>query len=502
MREETTVRFCYLVGMGSSVRDAMMQAWVRIGHALALSAALTACAGDDSADASTNVAGPCVSDADCSETTCGADEVAYEVNDLEPVELTCGEWNEGGLAGTRCTERSDCARSLCVVAGTCVVPCGHDADCEEDQRCQPVFVRGRDDFLHAVGGCVERVSLPEDAAVSSELRLDALAIGDSTVELPGATVPTLFALEHEGEEPWAGEVCRPPICVHELRSLLDGSVLFSRVDIEAGGAPPLNPVDRTPTAQPVVVYLGNGPATPLSDLGYEVDLTTETTGDLRVTRIARAVTGGLLDLNVYYVGAMGWEPEGVRGNPILSGAIDHVDTIFAPADISIGDVRQIAIGGALPARGVYHDNPDNPNRGFAMLSHFGATWLEFPDLQRLSAGADNVAANVFFVRDIEDVQALSGGIPGALGMHGTGSSGIVIETSGMGGAVELGRKLAHELGHHLGLFHTKELSGEVWSPITDIPDDSDNLMNPAPDLDGTVLSAQQRAILAQAPILQ
>jgi len=509
------MRICYLVGMASSTQRSFTRWRARIGCALTLATMLSACSGD----AATTDAGAddaaCISDGDCVQSTCGADADAFAVDDLEPVALRCDEWTEGGEVGELCDANLDCARGLCALAGTCVAPCGDSAHCGGGQRCQPVFVRGEGEALHAVGACVARVSLPGDAVVTHELREGVLDAADTplapptatTLALPGAIAPTLFALEHLAEDAWAGVTCRPPICVNELRSLSDGAVLFSLDDVQGGGPAPLNPVSATETSQPTTVYIGNGPDTPYSDLGYELSLATEVADDLHITSISRPMDGGTLDLNVYYVGDAGFAPEGARGNALLAAALDEVDTIFGAADITVGEVRQIVIGGALPARGVYHDNRDSPAAGFEMLSYFGMTWLEFPPLQRLSAGAANVAANVFLVRSIDAAQGLSGGIPGAMGMHGTGSSGIVIEADGMDDGVKLGRKIAHELAHFMGLFHTYDMADsgrQVWSPTTDIPEaeEADNLMSPLAEATGTTLSPQQAAILSQAPILR
>jgi hypothetical protein len=168
-------------------------------------------------------------------------------------------------------------------------------------------------------------------------------------------------------------------------------------------------------------------------------------------------------------------------------------------------------------------------QGFSTLQLRFGVYVELPHLFRLSAGAHNTAINLFFVSDIAsrtpgaEPEALSGGIPGPLGMHGTGASGIAISTDMMAGSpAMLGRTLAHEIAHYLGLFHTSEADGRVYEPLSDTPEcrldrDSDgdgrlsiadcqgfgaeNLMFWAKTT-GTELSAEQRAVLRRALVLQ
>jgi hypothetical protein len=204
-----------------------------------------------------------------------------------------------------------------------------------------------------------------------------------------------------------------------------------------------------------------------------------------------------------------------------------VDEIFGQAEIAIGDVRQILVPGELPMRGT--DLPaGDPGQGFAVLQLRYGVYAELPGLFRLSAGANDSAVNLFFVADIAirpgdgEPEAEAGGIPGPLGMHGTGASGIAIATNMMEGDPQrLGRTLAHELGHYLGLFHTSEADGSVYDALPDTPActnkydadgngldvadcagvGSDNLMFWARTT-GTKLTPDQQAVLKRALILK
>jgi hypothetical protein len=305
-----------------------------------------------------------------------------------------------------------------------------------------------------------------------------------------------------------------------------GDESLFRADTCATGELARVPVATGDHIDPVVIRLDGEGALFGKDDGYVATLESEARGDLSVTRIATSARRQRLDLNLFYVGASDLEPEGVRGPPLVADALEVIDTIFEPADIFIGEVRQIDVGGMLPERGLAFAPEGDERQGFAtLLVRFGV-YAELPYLFGLSAGASNSAINVFFVGDImpragSEPLAEAGGIPGPMGMHGTGGSGIVVAADMMGSSEDLGRTLAHELGHYLGLFHTSEANGCVRDVLGDTPEcgqeqdidgdgletsecverGSDNLMFFA-RTSGTVLTPQQIEVLRSAPILQ
>ncbi len=417
---------------------------------------------------------PCGSDAVCGALHCVAD-AETDAEDLEPQPLLCDDLRDGAEPHVACEQKSDCAHRLCLLAGACARPCEEQADCDETERCQQVFARHGDEAFTALSACVRTVDAPQDVRVARELREDALE--DGTVEVAIAAVErddtTLVVLEH-GMPMWPYTTfCRPPLCVTELMA---GSQSLFKADTCDSGERALVPVASGDHIDPVVLRFDADAAELGADDGFTAILKSEAEGDLQLTRLASQGQRRQLDLNLFYVGARDLVPTGDRGPLLIEQALENLDAIFAQADIFIGEVRQIHVGGMLPERGVAFSNGDQ-SQGFASLAVRRGLYVELPYLFRLSAGASNSAVNIFFVADIQartndgDPEAEAGGIPGPLGMHGTGGSGIVVAADMMAGNPNaLGRTLAHELGHYLGLFHTSEADGCVRDVLADTPE--------------------------------
>jgi hypothetical protein len=471
----------------------------------------------------------CVADTDCGSLTCDAKLDAMP-KDLAELALECGDALGKGRQGARCETAADCARGICLLAGACARPCASDADCSGDERCQAAFGRSARETLQKLDACVEIAHLPKDGHARSTLRKNALNAGTNEVALDAAATEgtTLYVLE-PGVDHWPeGGDCRPPLCVRALHARdAEQSELFSASADYTQLAPPSNPVATGDQIDPPVIQLPSGARDALSVDGYIASVQAARRADLRMTRLTRSGSGQRLDLNVFYVGGLDWTPEGDRGPPLLAAALDTVDEILSQADIFVGDVRQIAVPGELPARGTAFPEGDAA-QGFAVLKvRFGVN-IELPGLFRLSAGAANSAINLFFAKDIQprssdgEPEAEAGGIPGPLGMQGTAGSGIAIATDMMAGNPQmLGRTLAHEIAHYLGLFHTSESDGSVLDSLADTPEcrkdkdtahdglnvqdcagaGADNLMFWA-KTSGTVLTPQQQAVLRAALILE
>lgn len=495
-------------------------------------AAAVACA-DDTAASSLGAA--CDSDRDCETEglVCGLSTGAT-FDDIAGARTMCVHpKGDSGAPGDPCQGAEDCHRGLCAVSGTCVTACAVDADCEQvptgpiGRRCQAMFVTddGAPGAL-AVRGCARAVTLGANIAVEHDRLVDAVTADGGQVMLRGTDEPTLFVIAHGSDAlfPYS-ERCRPPLCPLSLRAADRPTPLFDGAAL--GDGPPAVPIATPSSSFPLTVYLGSRPNPPHASDGYVLELESELPGDVIVTSLAGAPTATRLDLNIFYV-TRAWEPEGARGPDPLARALDIVDDIFAQADIFIGDVRQRRLPDDLVRRGNTFEGPDSPGAGFDPLARRFGVWAELPALFALSAGAGNSAINIFLVDRIDgtaagSVRGLSGGTPGPWGMHGTGASGIAVAIDGADARpTDLGRTIAHELAHHLGLFHTSESDGTVLDPLSDTPlctldrdnngdgtlqseecaeQGADNLMFWAAS-GGTALSAEQALVLRRALVLQ
>ena len=475
----------------------------------------------------------CGSDDACHELVCAADLESLEA-DLDPLPLHCAETAEGRPPGQACEGANDCTHKLCLLAGACARACRDDPDCADGQRCQGVYARVADDRLATTRACVDSVNLPSDLRVEQRELHAAFSGGTERLILPALAPQTLYVVEHLDDTTWpipsTTSRCRPPLCALALRTTGDEPrVLFARDQLTTDPVGPDNPIAQGSHVNPLPVWVPNGTRVTPEPRTYELQIEAAQPGNLRVTSLARDTQGLRLDLNAFYVGAAGLQPEGSRGPPLLEAAFEEVDRIFEPAGIFLGEIRQLSVPGGLAARGSDAAQGE-VSAGFTELISQYQVLPEFPELLRLSAGAANSALDVFFVADIQstvgsDVGGIAAGTPVVFGMHGSPGSGVAIASDMFivpGRARELGRTLAHELAHALGLFHTTEPNGIVFDPLPDTPacplsqdhDDNgsldakecaayggDNLMFSTSDA-GDQLTEQQREVLRRALVLQ
>ncbi len=101
---------------------------------------------------------------------------------------------------------------------------------------------------------------------------------------------------------------------------------------------------------------------------------------------------------------------------------------------------------------------------------------EFNELLATVDSANPRAITFFFVQEIANengttILGLSGGPPGAAATNGTSKSGVVVTTLDIATSPEsVGKIMAHEGGHFLGLFHTSEGNASNHDLLSDTPE--------------------------------
>lgn len=437
------------------------------------------------------VSQPCLSDRDCDVGACVLDRAQVPV-DLDPLALVCGSVADAATDSACCQSESDCARGLCLVSGACAVPCLDAIDCDVTERCVLVHARNGTNALQPLHACAPRVQLPDDVRVTENTFADVLTTDPDGVllDLPAIAGTGIYVFEHPSESLWPLTVeCRTPLCVQQLSTRDPNAIeLFDATQLQPGNIAPLNTVNTSIDNLVSTILLPNGPRSVLSDVGYRVRLRSESAGALDVTRIERTQRGTRLNLHLHYVGAAGQRPEGARGPAFVADALEHAELILGQAGLAIGNVCQTEVVGALRERLSVLDPPR-----FGLL-------VELPQLFELSAGARGYAVHVFLVDQADVTLGISGGLPGPPGMHGTGSSGVVMSVALFDQSAQFGRALAHELGHYLGLFHPREADNVTLDPLGDTPNEPTNLMFRTAT-GGQNLTDHQRDVILASPLL-
>ena len=160
------------------------------------------------------------------------------------------------------------------------------------------------------------------------------------------------------------------------------------------------------------------------------------------------LSGGLLRVNVFYVGDVGADQ---NTKTAVSGALAEFQRIYREQAAITVQITEISIGGPVSVV-----SPITGDRFYLSASR----------------GAFSPAVNIFILGDVSDfsgqVLGISGGIPGP--PNPSPRSGVaisIITSAGADGRFSdqdirvLGETMAHEVGHYCGLFHPVDFSGEV-----------------------------------------
>jgi hypothetical protein len=289
--------------------------------------------------------------------------------------------------------------------------------------------------------------------------------------------------------------------------------------------------------RPTELVLAEGPALPListdsltPELGYRVasdvaqitipalpggpfrevvaiSVETEFAERVCVKTYRRRARGELVHLNIYVNTLTGMDAESARRDRGVMDVLSQLQTAFQGVDIRLSiTIRDLPERTAEQYRLVRNDS----DAGRLVASAPGP-----PDVETLSL-------NVFLVESLvvnnNVILGISRGIPGAAGMHGSGSAGVIADGSsligGRSSGYRLGLVVAHEIGHFLGLYHTTEANGRWFDPLDDTPrcsiessdwarhqcPDRTNLMWPIAGTDTSRLTRDQGWVLSNHPL--
>jgi hypothetical protein len=412
-------------------------------------------------------AGSCARAADCDQSLGCVLASDTAVEDGAPPALRCAE-PVGTLAEReRCDAGERCESGLCALAGVCLAPCRESGDCARGQVCQPVQARIAGGLVPLMA-CTRGAAFPGDVELLRSGPVDPLVPDQiSTVSSPASAPQALLFLR---------VACDVSPLVVSLHSRESGQALFELEGV-LNGERPLNPVFTAGNGALVPVLVPNNPGVTPSARGYDIGVSTADATGAELLVAARDGNGTTLDLNLFYVGGGATEQAG-GFHPGAAGAAKVVSELgmrLEELGIELGALREYDVQGvtraALSVLKLEEIRDDDGN-----LIDQRLRGLE--QLFELSAGVDDTGVNVFFVSDMGPVLGISGGVPGALGIHGTSASGVAVALD-VAGLERAPQVLAHELAHQLGLFHTSEQSGVVLEPLADTPE-----CRPDRDLDG------------------
>jgi len=173
---------------------------------------------------------------------------------------------------------------------------------------------------------------------------------------------------------------------------------------------------------------------------------------------------GWLRLRLFCSGGAGVTAANALSDPRISGAIDEITKLYEEIGIhvEVAELHDLPPGHTiltLPSD-ITTTGSSDLDLMFAEVSGGGATIDVFLVSHILGGGLENKGV----------VGGVAGSIPGPAFFHGVPRAGIAIALTTLGkDPVVLGRTIAHEIGHFLGLWHVVESDGKTFDPITDTP---------------------------------
>jgi len=444
---------------------------------------------------------------------------------------------DGYCTTTDCETVSDChgARARCLrlteTLTICVASCATEADCRVGYTCRPV---------DGGGYCAPSAAPPE--ATPSEPAAPSAPPSPGT-ESPSApptqapppapetappVAPTTTFTEFcqgvevtpnaygDGWNAYAVEV-EVPAGSHSAQILAGAEAGFGGFDALSGER---LRIDFTREYQRVNFLIPEGPTVNAIGLPHRPDVPMDSIAGRFALRfvaqeapfcpvvVAKSGPGSRVDVNVILAPGGGVPDAATAAQaPALQAVLRGAADIYRLAGISLNVLR-------------YQNLAPVDRQRFAVIRNE----TDVPALFRTSTPPgdsvdDVLTLNLFVVQQIllgeGNVLGISGGIPGPAGVHGFGTSGVVM-TAAVVADLEIGSQtLAHEMGHFLGLFHTTEVDAVMADDLSDTPECPADAWQqrdlPCPDLPnlmfpyahpGAQVTAQQVQMLHKSPLVE
>lgn len=429
-----------------------------------------------------------------------------------------GDSESGAVDGAPCQEASDCAGGICLTGaswqgGHCTSSCATQFDCTSnvsENGCMEhpsegaICVRfcdtsGADtcrDGYRCQSITADQGWCGPDPGTDSDITFsfDCAPASNDTVELDYAIAPSTYSYQimpFASTNSWIS----PRHITTPDGSLIDftGANFFQ--------VSPLSEVGFNPTIVPGAPQFQD-------QLQSGSHTYTLATGASEVCYYLYQATdpGSVVDINFYFVGVDGLSASNAANHNQFQSMITSMGHYYGQVGLSIGEKR-------------YFDVSQQVTDNFRVLdSH-----EELAELLTYSEepGPDldsTMSVNLFLVEQITyGALGSSMGAPGAVGIHESWLSGVVMSTEyldqGPQGITVSAVTAAHEVGHFLGLNHTSETDGQTFDALSDTPQcpninlsnpancpDWGNLMFPMADTGNTALSDGQGFVLKANPL--
>jgi hypothetical protein len=215
----------------------------------------------------------------------------------------------------------------------------------------------------------------------------------------------------------------------------------------------------------VPLVLPQTPDVPLEAGTYSANIWIDTPNSLTLScaslsRVANVGDSAEVHLELVFVGLGDLDAASAPDDADLQAALEQLTDEWASA-------------GLTPTFS-YKDFSGDTDR-FSVVDMSDSDFSEFNALLRTADPDEEKSITFFLVQELNydgaTTLGLSAGPPGAATLHGTSKSGVVVTAEDIRSApTDVGKIMAHEGGHFLGLFHTTEKDGAKSDPISDTPE--------------------------------